>query len=596
MAVAEIRPDWTVGTLTLVGGSKDFTTTGSALETAAIQAGDEIITASGNVLIIADITGQNSGTLMEVCPVAAAGADQPLRIRFQPDGSRYNGATADLIQRLSSGNLYAFSELQGVADGVPVFTGSGTMDVVPKSEFGPTDTHGNLAALAGLSKENNQFIVMGATGDIGKKPISDITDAIAENASDIQDNKIAIQNNSNAIDSLSSSIRLKISSNTTINVSPVGDDATGSVSSPFKTISAALKFIYTKLDLNSFSVTVKISDGSYNENLSFRGRCVGSGSSTSNADISIVGNLSSPANVKLGLSTGIQFHATNGAVVSLSGVQFNQGDYSINASGSGTNVYLTGAIQFNKQEYDHIASSSYSAIFIQSDYTILGGAMNHLHATEGGAIHYSGTRSISVQNNPNFWGQFVGCAFSTILAIGVTYVGSATGRRFLCHYNGEIRTETNNRDLFPGSISGAMLTGGRYDSVPFAAVSLTNDASLSANTPTLVPWNATEANISAMLIADYKFVPSTGFCSIEGRVSFQGLNAGQHIYVILYKNGSMYRTIEKVVAGQYDGISFAFPNIQVNDADYFQIYTQYSANGGSIRGISSFTYVNVRQI
>ena len=42
-----IRPDWTSGTLTLVAGSKDFTTTGSALETAALQVGDAIITVSG---------------------------------------------------------------------------------------------------------------------------------------------------------------------------------------------------------------------------------------------------------------------------------------------------------------------------------------------------------------------------------------------------------------------------------------------------------------------------------------------------------------------------------------------------------------------
>lgn len=192
MAVAEIRPDWTVGTLTLVSGSKNFTTTGSALQTAAIQAGDEIITQSGLVLIIDTITGQNAGTLMENCPADAAGADQPLRIRFQPDGSRYNGATADLVQRLSNGNLYAFSELNGVADGVPVFTGAGTMDVVPKSEFGPTDTHQNLAELAALSKSNDQFIVMGSSGVIGKKPISDITDAIQNNATDIQDNATAI--------------------------------------------------------------------------------------------------------------------------------------------------------------------------------------------------------------------------------------------------------------------------------------------------------------------------------------------------------------------------------------------------------------------
>ncbi len=192
MATSQIRPDWTVGTLTLVAGSKDFTTAGSALEAAAIQGGDEIITASGHTLIIDTITGQNAGTLMENCPAGAAGAGQSLRIRFQPDGSRYNGATADLIRLLGSGNVYAFSELVGVDGGVPVFTGAGTLDIVPKAEFGPTDTKGNLAAvaaldnisnlteLASLAKANDQFVVMDADGKIAIVPIKQFTDEIAK--------------------------------------------------------------------------------------------------------------------------------------------------------------------------------------------------------------------------------------------------------------------------------------------------------------------------------------------------------------------------------------------------------------------------------
>lgn len=146
MAVAEIRPDWTIGTLTLTSGSKNFTTAGSALQTAAIQAGDSIITESGLVLIIADITGQNAGTLMEPCPAGAAGMGQPLRVRFQPDGSRYNGATADLVQLLGSGNVYEFAGLDGTGGGVPVFTGAGTM----KLGNYVADPNGSLGKLAGL--------------------------------------------------------------------------------------------------------------------------------------------------------------------------------------------------------------------------------------------------------------------------------------------------------------------------------------------------------------------------------------------------------------------------------------------------------------
>lgn len=170
MAVAEIRPDWTIGTLNLTAGVVEFTTTGSMLQTAAIQPGDELITRSGLVLVIAGITGQNSGTLMEPCPAGAAGNGQPLRVRFQPDGSRYNGAAAELVQLLSSGNVYEFAGLDGSGGGVPVFTGAGTMEVQDHATFGIQDPNGSLAKLAALIFEANKAIV--TDGDANPQQIN----------------------------------------------------------------------------------------------------------------------------------------------------------------------------------------------------------------------------------------------------------------------------------------------------------------------------------------------------------------------------------------------------------------------------------------
>ena len=130
-----IRPDYISGEITLVSGSADFTTTGAALQMAAVQAGDSIIAPTGHVLIIASITGQNSGTLFLPCPPDAAGVDLPLRIRFQPDGSRYQGAVRDLVEKLANGNLDAFAGLVGSPDEIPIFTGPGAMDTINKSEL-----------------------------------------------------------------------------------------------------------------------------------------------------------------------------------------------------------------------------------------------------------------------------------------------------------------------------------------------------------------------------------------------------------------------------------------------------------------------------
>lgn len=161
-----VRPDYDIGELTLTSGSSDFTTSGSSLQTAAVQAGDAIIAPSGHVLIIASITGQNSGTLFLPCPAAAAGTSLPLRIRFQPDGSRYQGAVRNMIDLLSSGNIEAFAALVGAAGMVPIFTGVGTMDLADPATFGIQDPHGSLGKLAALTLAARQILQTDAAGDL----------------------------------------------------------------------------------------------------------------------------------------------------------------------------------------------------------------------------------------------------------------------------------------------------------------------------------------------------------------------------------------------------------------------------------------------
>jgi C1q domain len=169
-----IRPDYDIGTVTLTSGSSDFTTSGSALQTAAVQAGDSIITPSGHILIIASITGQNSGTLFLPCPPSAAGTGLALRIRFQPDGSRYQGAVRNLIDTLSSGNIEAFAALVGSNGLVPIFTGVGTMDLADPATFGIPDPNGSLGKLAALTLAANKILNTDASGELTQ---SDITAA-----------------------------------------------------------------------------------------------------------------------------------------------------------------------------------------------------------------------------------------------------------------------------------------------------------------------------------------------------------------------------------------------------------------------------------
>lgn len=162
-----VRPDYDIGVLNLTSGSANFTTTGSALQTAAVQAGDAIITRSGDVLIIATITGQNSGTLFQNCPASAAGAGQPLRIRFQPDGSRYQGAARDLIERLANGILDNIASIP-VQNG-KTLVGNNAGQYEPKDYI--ADNNGTLAKLAASTPAANRSLQTDNSNNIVFAPL-----------------------------------------------------------------------------------------------------------------------------------------------------------------------------------------------------------------------------------------------------------------------------------------------------------------------------------------------------------------------------------------------------------------------------------------
>ncbi|WP_043062085.1 gp53-like domain-containing protein [Brucella anthropi] len=156
-------PDWTIGTLTLEADTVDFTTTDSLLVTAEIQPGDTIITASGLTLPIAEITGENAGKLAYPCPAAAAGVDQPLRIRYQSETSRYTGMAATLFKMLGGGNLFSLGELQGAEGDYLRFLAPGVLEAV---------AGGNLDALAAMTLGKSKVLVTDANNQLDQSDIS----------------------------------------------------------------------------------------------------------------------------------------------------------------------------------------------------------------------------------------------------------------------------------------------------------------------------------------------------------------------------------------------------------------------------------------
>ncbi|MGU3574544.1 hypothetical protein ACLBWZ_03380 [Brucellaceae bacterium C25G] len=171
--VRGLRPDYMVGTITLVSGSVDFTTVGASLLSSSISQGDTIMTESGRVLIIDEISNDNAGKLAYACPTDAAGVNRPLRIRFQPSGSGSQGAQRDLAARWSkTGNVDAFAALEGIFGGVPVFTEFG-MEVIPLEDISIDDPKGNLKSLAALNSAENLMSFFTGEGASGLTPLTE---------------------------------------------------------------------------------------------------------------------------------------------------------------------------------------------------------------------------------------------------------------------------------------------------------------------------------------------------------------------------------------------------------------------------------------
>ncbi|MCM0752052.1 hypothetical protein DEA98_14390 [Brucella pseudogrignonensis] len=153
----KFRPDWTVGTLTLTGGSTAFTATNAELILAAIREGDAIITPSGFFLPIETLAEDGlTGTLSNPAP-ATAGGTFDTRIRYQSDNSRFTGALLALTRQLTGGNLQSFGNLQGLQDLMPIFLGPGSVGLISKSELSVQDPNGSLGKLAALTLGNRRY-------------------------------------------------------------------------------------------------------------------------------------------------------------------------------------------------------------------------------------------------------------------------------------------------------------------------------------------------------------------------------------------------------------------------------------------------------
>jgi len=262
-------------------------------------------------------------------------------------------------------------------------------------------------------------------------------------------------------------VRERLTANRTYYVRTDGSDSNDGLANTagraFLTLQAAVN-AYLALDLNGFAVTISVADGIYTSGASIVGQPVG-GSSTS--PLTIQGNTSTPGNCIISTTSANCIKADNGARVVVNGLELRtttsgRGLLSTN----GSYIVWGTAMNFGACATYHMEATNLGILISLGGYTINGGSVAHQHCTTGGYILVqSGT--VTITGTPAFSAYFIGVNGAYVqYASTVTFSGSATGPRYLCHNNATIYTgNVFSPTFFPGSTAGVIKGGGIVDNV-----------------------------------------------------------------------------------------------------------------------------------
>lgn len=264
-------------------------------------------------------------------------------------------------------------------------------------------------------------------------------------------------------------VRSKVTTTKTIWITgSAGSDSVGAAfggdtfAHGFATIQAAVDWAYSFLDLagarNRYSILFQVypAGGPYTAPVLFSGPLPGDGlfwldGASGTAVITVTGG---------------------NAIKVQDGAKMQLGDVRLKTITSGACLYVEGgkAIILAGTEFDtcaasHIDVCNHGIVSSGGNYSIIGGAVSHFHARNCGVMLLSNL--VTLTGTPAFSQYFAGCSFGFVEAIGASFSGSATGPKFVCHYNGLIRTVTNafssDLNFFPGSTAGTTDRGGIYD-------------------------------------------------------------------------------------------------------------------------------------
>lgn len=256
----------------------------------------------------------------------------------------------------------------------------------------------------------------------------------------------------------------------------LGNDSNSGLSptTPFLTIQEAWNTIAYTLDLNGFNVTVQIADGSYTSSSRVLQMGEGPPGVFQATSIAFEGNASNNTNVSLSGTTaaincGVQGKGTTQVTFRNMHLQSSGGN-DLNSAGC---ILVVNNLDFGTAGgAQGVQVYAFHNGFITTEgsatYTVSGGAYAHVLAQTNSTVAMH-TTQITFSNSPAFTGAMVIAQYNAnVFFGGITFTngGTITGQRYLVEYTSYIDAGGAGTSYIPGSVAGASLYGGQYDSQP----------------------------------------------------------------------------------------------------------------------------------
>lgn len=228
----------------------------------------------------------------------------------------------------------------------------------------------------------------------------------------------------------------------------------------FLTIQAAVDYAYDNFDFGGKVVTVKVGNGSFAGGVIVAGLPVGAKSAGA-WPLVIEGNTSSPGSCVIASTSANGFALWDHARAYIKGFQIGTTTAGSALTASNHSQLAYGNIIFGTLATDGVLAALHSYVVALANYSIGGNCSGqHIHSTEFSYLSIA-NRTITLTGTPAFGARFAGCSSAKIFAESATFSGSATGVRFLVHYNGVIDTSgQNSASFFPGNSAGTADEGG----------------------------------------------------------------------------------------------------------------------------------------